>query len=130
MRPTNTTTTDAGFHRWNSPIPYLFGGLALMLGLIALALIILACSMRKSSSDQSSSEVEEKPAANPVNLPQPEMEPKIVVIMAGDDNPTYLAKPLSCIRHTEQADGRGVASRTSLLLLLFDSVSAGRVTKV
>nr|KJB55151.1 hypothetical protein B456_009G065800 [Gossypium raimondii] len=29
---------------WHSPVPYLFGGLAAMLGLIAFALLILACS--------------------------------------------------------------------------------------
>jgi hypothetical protein len=28
-------------------------------------------------------------------------EPKIVVIMAGEDNPTYLAKPTSITSHTE-----------------------------
>lgn len=32
---------------WHSPVPYLFGGLAAMLGLIALALLILACSYWK-----------------------------------------------------------------------------------
>uniref|UniRef100_A0A5B7A9K0 Putative Glutamine dumper 2 n=1 Tax=Davidia involucrata TaxID=16924 RepID=A0A5B7A9K0_DAVIN len=109
MRPTNTTaaaaattTVDAGFQRWNSPIPYLYGGLALMLGLVALALVILACSYKKSSSG-SSTEVEEKPDSKPVNVLRPEMEPKIVVIMAGDDNPTYLAKPIiSSIRHSEE----------------------------
>ncbi|EMS55522.1 hypothetical protein TRIUR3_12089 [Triticum urartu] len=34
---------------WQSPVPYLFGGLAAMLGLIALALLILACSYWKLS---------------------------------------------------------------------------------
>ncbi|KAF8399247.1 hypothetical protein HHK36_015112 [Tetracentron sinense] len=90
MRPTNTTTADfARLQRWNSPIPYLFGGLAVMLGLIATALIILACSFRTSSSDSSSDSI-----AKPVDTPA-DADPKIVVIMAGDDNPTYLAKPVS-----------------------------------
>ncbi|KAL2489898.1 Protein GLUTAMINE DUMPER 2 [Forsythia ovata] len=34
---------------WHSPVPYLFGGLAAMLGLIAFALLILACSYWKLS---------------------------------------------------------------------------------
>ncbi|GMP74670.1 hypothetical protein CsSME_00032031 [Camellia sinensis var. sinensis] len=34
---------------WHSPVPYLFGGLAAMLGLIAFALLILACSYWKFS---------------------------------------------------------------------------------
>ncbi|KAE9466659.1 hypothetical protein C3L33_01430, partial [Rhododendron williamsianum] len=107
MRPTTSTTAASptaatvGFHRWNSPVPYLFGGLALMLGLITLALVILACSYKNSSSDSSSTGAEEKPARRSHVL-QPEMEPKIVVIMAGDENPRFLAKPVSSTRHSEQ----------------------------
>lgn len=109
MRPTTSTTAASptaaatvGFHRWNSPVPYLFGGLALMLGLITLALVILACSYKNSSSsDSSSTGAEEKPG-RPSHVLQPEMEPKIVVIMAGDENPTFLAKPVSSTRHSEQ----------------------------
>ncbi|XP_059639775.1 protein GLUTAMINE DUMPER 4-like [Cornus florida] len=107
MRPGNTTTisanattVDIGFHRWNSPIPYLFGGLAMMLGVIALALVILAFSVKKVSTSDSTSEVQEEPA-KPVQVLKPEMEPKIV-IMAGDDIPTYLAKPVSFTSHIEQ----------------------------
>ncbi|XP_058228157.1 protein GLUTAMINE DUMPER 4-like [Rhododendron vialii] len=108
MRPTTSATAASptaaatiGFHRWNSPIPYLFGGLALMLGLITLALVILACSYKNSSSDSSGTGAEEKPA-RPSHALQPEMEPKIVVIMAGDENPTFLAKPVSSTHHSEQ----------------------------
>ncbi|XWS36886.1 hypothetical protein CRYUN_Cryun20dG0123700 [Craigia yunnanensis] len=103
MRPARNSTaavTGAGFRHWNSPIPYLFGGLAVMLGLIAMALVILACSYKKSQSNNSSGEAEEKPAKQ-VTM-QLEMEPKIVVIMAGDENPTYLAKPVSSTCHNEQ----------------------------
>ncbi|VAI80657.1 unnamed protein product [Triticum turgidum subsp. durum] len=41
--------TAAPHSTWQSPVPYLFGGLAAMLGLIALALLILACSYWKLS---------------------------------------------------------------------------------
>ncbi|KAF8378513.1 hypothetical protein HHK36_029856 [Tetracentron sinense] len=100
MRPTNTSPTAAsGFQRWNSPVPYIFGGLAVMLGFIALALIILVCSCCKSSANSSSDTVE-KPA-KAVNSPV-DTEPKIVVIMAGDDIPTYLAKPVSSTLHGDQ----------------------------
>ena len=34
---------------WHSPVPYLFGSLAAMLGLIAFALLILGCSYWKLS---------------------------------------------------------------------------------
>ncbi|PPS09329.1 hypothetical protein GOBAR_AA11312 [Gossypium barbadense] len=38
---------------WHSPVPYLFGGLAAMLGLIAFALLILACSYWRLSGRNS-----------------------------------------------------------------------------
>ncbi|KAK1432965.1 hypothetical protein QVD17_09868 [Tagetes erecta] len=93
----NSTATATGF-RWNSPIPYLFGGLALMLTLIACALVILVCSYKKPYSSSSSSESDDQEKAP---VPEfrvelsPEMEPKIVIVMPGDINPTYLAKPAS-----------------------------------
>ena len=97
----HTTAAATGF-RWNSPIPYLFGGLALMLTLIACALIILVCSYKKPYSSSSSSNSSEAGAGDQekgsmadfrVEL-SPEMEPKIVIVMPGDIHPTYLAKPL------------------------------------
>ncbi|OVA12773.1 hypothetical protein BVC80_8545g14 [Macleaya cordata] len=94
MRPESTKSAAAGIRGWRSPVPYLFGGLAIMLGLIAIALIILVCSYRKTSANRSSSNDVEKATTKPV-LPPPEMEPKFVVIMAGDDNPSFIAKPVS-----------------------------------
>ncbi|KAK9105375.1 hypothetical protein Scep_022219 [Stephania cephalantha] len=88
--PTTTNIASAREWRWKSPVPYLFIGLAVMLGLITLALLVLACLPRSSSS--SSDEVEKK--RRQVVLPRGEMEPKIVVIMPGEDMPTYLARPL------------------------------------
>ncbi|GER52074.1 glutamine dumper 3 [Striga asiatica] len=88
---------------WHSPVPYLFGGLAAMLGLIAFALMILACSYWKLSGHfenrdergegEGDLEAGEKAAAPP---PAPaEMEEKFLVIMAGQEKPTYLATPMS-----------------------------------
>lgn len=92
---TNMTLNNEQIQRWKSPIPYLFGGLALMLTLVVVALLILACSYIKSSSssngNNNTSQGSEKLSDDDV---EGENEPKIVVIMAGDDNPTYLAKPL------------------------------------
>lgn len=101
----NTTTAAApaaGGHSVNmrSPIPYLFGGLGLMLALIAMALLILACSYRKYSNRSSQHQEAEEKAAKPVMLLQPEMEPKInVVIMAGDEKPRYLAMAVPSLSH-------------------------------
>ncbi|KAK4346379.1 hypothetical protein RND71_032718 [Anisodus tanguticus] len=105
MKPSHNTTStigDSGFHRWNSPVPYLFGGLAIIMALIALALLIITCSYKKPSTEESSSssnnvndadQRQEKPSTKVVELMKPEMEPKFVVIMPGDYNPKWLAKP-------------------------------------
>ncbi|GMH27249.1 hypothetical protein Nepgr_029092 [Nepenthes gracilis] len=101
MRPTATTTAAAytaraaaeravggGFRRWNSPVLYLFCGLAMMLGLLAVALAILSCLHRNTSNDDAAGGDDGRKAAEVAN------EQNIAVIMAGDDNPTYLAIPL------------------------------------
>ncbi|KAL5699314.1 hypothetical protein ACHQM5_030236 [Ranunculus cassubicifolius] len=88
---------------WHSPVPYLFGGLAAMLGLIAFALLILACSYWKLSGNFENEEENERDLENGdekngdaggLKAP-PVYEEKIVVIMAGDAKPTYLATPMS-----------------------------------
>ncbi|KAJ4846480.1 hypothetical protein Tsubulata_021641 [Turnera subulata] len=101
MRPSSNTTTPAlaEFNNRKSPVPYLYASLALVFGLISVALIILACSYRKSSSSSSTSsprQAEEKSVRQVHELQADDTEPKIVVIMAGDDNPKYLANPVSC----------------------------------
>ncbi|RWW16852.1 hypothetical protein BHE74_00003700 [Ensete ventricosum] len=59
--------------------------------LIAAALIILACSHWRSAIRGGSSE--EKPVIVHVD-----MEPRVVVVMAGDDKPSFLAKPFSLVQ--------------------------------
>ncbi|KAK8520517.1 hypothetical protein V6N13_031038 [Hibiscus sabdariffa] len=92
---------------WHSPVPYLFGGLAAMLGLIAFALLILACSYWKlsgylenegeGSSGQAEIDLEagdgEGKGGDLTRL-RPVMEPKVLVIMAGEVKPTFLATPI------------------------------------
>ncbi|KAF5179927.1 hypothetical protein FRX31_030487, partial [Thalictrum thalictroides] len=95
----------------NSPIIYLFGGLAAILGLIASSLIILICTNRKVSTISESDAIEKAPK---LSLPTPEMEPKIVVIMAGDYMPTFLAKPISSTQHHQHRGRVGSDSRKNL----------------
>ncbi|KAH7545236.1 protein GLUTAMINE DUMPER 3 [Ziziphus jujuba] len=88
---------------WHSPVPYLFGGLAAMLGLIAFALLILACSYWKlsgyleggegGSGDRDLEAGEGK--GDETQKPPPVYEEKMLVIMAGDAKPTFLATPIS-----------------------------------
>ncbi|KAI3446667.1 hypothetical protein Pfo_003332 [Paulownia fortunei] len=85
---------------WHSPVPYLFGGLSAMLGLIAFALLILACSYWKLSGNLENRDDEERDleageadgGAKPV---PPVLEEKYLVIMAGQEKPTFLATPMS-----------------------------------
>ncbi|XVF88042.1 hypothetical protein PTKIN_Ptkin19aG0017500 [Pterospermum kingtungense] len=84
---------------WHSPVPYLFGGLAAMLGLIAFALLILACSYWKLSGGQGETDLEAGEGKGDDNQKEsggvPVMEQKYLVIMAGEVKPTFLATPIS-----------------------------------
>ncbi|CAH8366092.1 unnamed protein product [Eruca vesicaria subsp. sativa] len=94
----NRTTLGGPHSLWHSPVPYLFGGLAAMVGLIAFALVILGCSYWRlsgyfdgeedQSRDLEAGDVKPDKPAKAVALPE-----KFLVIMAGDVNPTYLATP-------------------------------------
>ncbi|KAL8521727.1 hypothetical protein ACS0TY_012028 [Phlomoides rotata] len=104
-----TTTAKATFSPpatvqrspWHSPVPYLFGGLAAMLGLIAFALLILACSYWKLSGGEEGSEGDvesgaaEKGESSSDSKALPVFEEKFLVIMAGDVKPTFLATPMT-----------------------------------
>ncbi|GAV84235.1 hypothetical protein CFOL_v3_27679 [Cephalotus follicularis] len=88
---------------WHSPVPYLFGGLAAMLGLIAFALLILACSYWRLSgyleggNDNSERDLEAgegKTELETQKVPKV-MEEKFLVIMAGEVKPTFLATPIT-----------------------------------
>ncbi|KAK4367647.1 hypothetical protein RND71_011439 [Anisodus tanguticus] len=80
------------FWEWKSPLPYLFGGLALTLALIVVALVLLACSshQRYSSDDEDKSTSPSNKSATIV-----EMSPRVIVIMAGDQKPTHIGVPIS-----------------------------------
>ncbi|CAA2991282.1 GLUTAMINE DUMPER 2-like [Olea europaea subsp. europaea] len=88
---------------WHSPVPYLFGGLAAMLGLIAFALLVLACSYWKFSShggdgerDLEAGEGNGSEGSEAATVkPPPVLEEKYLVIMAGQEKPTFLATPMS-----------------------------------
>ncbi|TXG62326.1 hypothetical protein EZV62_013689 [Acer yangbiense] len=91
---------------WHSPVPYLFGGLAAMLGLIAFALMILACSYWKLSSsvengengegDLESGGGEKDRDGDGSSMASKVYEEKFLVIMAGNEKPTFLATPSVC----------------------------------
>ncbi|KAK0572638.1 hypothetical protein LWI29_034627 [Acer saccharum] len=107
VRPMTPTGSTQPLHSpWHSPVPYLFGGLAAMLGLIAFALLILACSYWKLSGYLDGGEngggdrdLEAGEGGKGDDTAQNKLsqvfEEKILVIMAGELKPTYLATPMS-----------------------------------
>ncbi|KAI3801666.1 hypothetical protein L1987_29777 [Smallanthus sonchifolius] len=100
FQPTSSPVTVVQRSPWHSPVPYLFGGLAAMLGLIAFALLILACSYWKISPagepDLESGDGAGDGESKPVDRKEPVVfEEKYLVIMAGQAKPTFLATPIS-----------------------------------
>ncbi|CAL0325596.1 unnamed protein product [Lupinus luteus] len=96
---------------WHSPVPYLFGGLATVLALIAFALLIIICSYWKLKLSghlrhhgEQDRDVEAGTAKNIDNYkPQKPYEDKILVIMAGQEKPTFLATPVSSSSNTTRS---------------------------
>lgn len=82
------TSSSSTIWKWKSPIPYLFVGLALVLVIIVLALAILVWTGQKGLSD-------EREEPTPIGSEGVEFhsDPLVVVIMAGDDCPKFMAKP-------------------------------------
>jgi hypothetical protein len=80
---------------WTTPTPYLFLGFAMMMLLIAVALLVLVCTRRKLSSGSSrrgsSGTAESLEASKRGTMAPLDREPKVVVIMAGDHMPSFLA---------------------------------------
>jgi len=76
------SSEDAEGH---SPVPYLFGGLAAMLILLAIALLMLVCSFRSDNISTTST-----PS---MGTEKDVEEDRVAVIMAGNERPTFLAMP-------------------------------------
>ncbi|XP_009139490.3 protein GLUTAMINE DUMPER 2 [Brassica rapa] len=108
---------------WHSPVPYLFGGLAAMLALIAFSLLILACSYwRLTGSAERDLEAgdDAKPEGDTHKTKTTELPEKFLVIMAGDVKPTYLATPANrseqsctCGDHKEEAGSNQVLRQST-----------------
>ncbi|CAD5190032.1 unnamed protein product [Musa acuminata subsp. malaccensis] len=98
---------------WQSPVPYLFCALAVMLGLIGFAFLILACSYWKLASYLESGndrgardrEVDGPASGGDAAKPPPLCEESVVVIMAGDCKPTFLATPVASRAATSSDEG-------------------------
>ena len=78
---------------WSTPTPYLFIGFAIVMGLIAVALAVLLCSRRKEGRREEDQEMIVPAGMMSVRVlaPLDREAPKVVVVMAGDDVPSFLA---------------------------------------
>ncbi|CAL9122934.1 unnamed protein product, partial [Musa textilis] len=77
------------------PLLYLFGGLAAMLGLVGFALSLLACAYWKLSGHFERGGAERGAKLEPATAtPATFYKQEVVVVMAGDEKPTYLATPI------------------------------------
>ncbi|CAL5053875.1 unnamed protein product [Urochloa decumbens] len=96
---------------WRTPTPYLFLGFGVMMGLIIAALLVLICTRRRSSSRRREAGAGEEKAASVggVLVPLDREAPRVVVIMAGDALPSFLAsaKPLGAFAAAAPLDGAG-----------------------
>lgn len=109
--PSTSAMTDGlGPHStWRSPVPYLFGGLAAMMGVIALALLILACSYWKlsgllDSNGEPGPDAEGEKGSSSGHVGPVVMQTvHVAVIMAGEERPTYLATPVEKKKKKEES---------------------------
>ncbi|CAL5206256.1 unnamed protein product [Lathyrus oleraceus] len=90
--PTMLNTHPNTSSLWHTPIPYLFGGLAVIMSLIALALLALTCSYCSNNSPDDD-DLDNKESDPQTKEPIKVYEEKILVIMAGNEKPTFLATP-------------------------------------
>lgn len=83
---------------WRWPVSLLFGGITALIILIALAFVILACSCWETIHSQSNGQSLDASVELVVQADIPGRnieEEKVVVIMAGQEHPTFLARPAS-----------------------------------
>ncbi|KAL2464327.1 Protein GLUTAMINE DUMPER 3 [Forsythia ovata] len=105
---TAPSSSPAQHSSWHTRVTYLFGGLAALLGLIFLAIFILSCTYLKlvdylenrrenerSDLEAAASEANGGSESGGLKLARPVLEDKYLVIMAGQQKPTFLATPIS-----------------------------------
>ncbi|KAM0868769.1 hypothetical protein ACQ4PT_041110 [Festuca glaucescens] len=77
---------------WSTPTPYLFIGFGIVMSLIVVALAVLLCSRRKEGRREDEEVVVQAGMMSVRVLAPLEREsPKVVVVMAGDEAPSFLA---------------------------------------
>ncbi|KAG6512297.1 hypothetical protein ZIOFF_025987 [Zingiber officinale] len=86
---------------WRNPVPFLFGGMAAMLSLVALALLFLTCSYYWNSLSDHDSDSQKPRDSHGAKAPA-SFEDSFLVIMPGDVGPTALAVPIAAPNRDSQ----------------------------
>jgi len=98
MRSNINSTRSSHLSVGKSPVPYLFGGVGAMLVLIGFAMVILAWSYFKDcttvNAEDEDSEKNER-TGDMAEVSDEKDEIRVIVIMAGNEKPTFIAKPTS-----------------------------------
>ncbi|GLJ43133.1 hypothetical protein SUGI_0895110 [Cryptomeria japonica] len=98
----NTSNLTIHTPAWQISVPYMLGGICIILFLVTVALIFLACTSFCNKSahthvqeiNHAEADQENEMVNTIVSVSQDNnIEEKFFVIMAGDDNPTYVATP-------------------------------------
>jgi hypothetical protein len=82
-----------------SPVPYLFAAVASFVLFISFSFVILACFHWKLCADSEELSIgpaSDQGAEESYEIQLEDTEEKVMVIMAGDEKPTHLGKPMSC----------------------------------
>lgn len=101
MGSATPTASSNAILRWSadSPVPYLFLGIAFVFLVMAVVVLFLACSRYRLPARPPAAALQskEKPGTTTkMSSDQDEVEPRsIVVVMAGDDRHLFLGNPIS-----------------------------------
>jgi len=77
---------------WKTPVPYVLGAAGSIIGLIVFAFLLLVCSCWKDSFGHSGENNMRSGHSNESTIEYNEIDETVVVIMAGDEKPTFIAK--------------------------------------
>lgn len=106
---TAASAYDAEHLRWRSPALFLFVGIAGMLALIGLASMVLLCFWWKIGANSVEANDPERVSPGVTEGKEEIMacdidkEEKVLVIMPGDEKPTFIAKELSSASATDSS---------------------------
>ncbi|XP_052725093.1 protein GLUTAMINE DUMPER 5-like isoform X2 [Vigna angularis] len=111
MNETMANNETGRYEWWNSSASFLYGGLAPIFGVIGLALLVVVCSRcRRSDSEREAEMNLRRGVTATVAVAEIEEGPNILVIVAGENHPTHLAKPLPSTHNQIITGGGGGTS--------------------